>query len=413
MSTTPAKAWWREIDARCWRSLAAAAAGWMLDAMDVMLYAVALESIGQEFGLDKGQRGAIASAMLIFAAAGGVLSGYLSDRLGRVRLLMFSMLTYSVFTALTATAQNVWQLVLWRTLVGIGMGGEWGAGAVLVAETWPAQHRGKAIGLMQSGWAIGYMLAAVLSGIIQPWLGWRALFVAGLFPALIVYWIRRRVPEPELWVEHRQSAAGRSGDNWKQLFRPPLLRRALLTVVASSALLFSYWGLFTWIPSYLSSSDGGAGLNIVKTSGWIVIIQTGAFCGYSSFGFLADRFGRKLIFGLFAIGAAIIVPIFGIYARTPGMLMLLGPLVGFLGHGYFSVFGAMLAELFPAAVRGTAQGACFNIGRLASAAAPWLIGALAEKRGIGAALGATAVGYVVGAIAIACLPETRGRELEQ
>lgn len=410
MNNAKARYWWQEVDARSWRALVAAGTGWMLDAMDVTLYSIALVAIGEEFHLNKSESGAVASATLVASALGGIASGVLADRFGRVRMLMISVLTYSVFTALTATSQNLAQLVLWRVLVGIGMGGEWSAGAVLVAETWPAKHRGKAIGLMQSGWAIGYILAAVIGALILPHWGWRAMFLVGFAPALLTIWIRRNVPESPTWKG--RSTEGPRAIGLLQLFRPPLRNRVLIATATTAALLFSYWGLFTWIPTYLSSRDsGGAGMGIVKSAAWIIPMQIGAFFGYTSFGFLADRFGRKPTFIAFVLGAAMIVPIYGASARSEMTLMVLGPIVGFLGHGYFSLFGAMLAELFPSEIRGTAQGFCYNAGRAASALAPWTIGLLADQHGLGYALGTTSVLYLVGAALVLFLPETRGKEI--
>lgn len=403
--------WWREVDARAWPALAAAGAGWTLDAMDVTLYVIALSSIAAEFDLTKAESGVVASATLVASAFGGIVSGALADRFGRVRMLMISVMIYSVFTALTATSQSFAQLILWRMLVGIGMGGEWSAGAVLVAETWPAQHRGKAIGLMQSGWAIGYVLAAVLGALILPIWGWRVLFLVGFAPALLTIWIRRKVPEPQVWKKLEVSNTS-SRSRIAMLMRPPLRGRVLIATATTASLLFSYWGLFTWVPTYLASHEaGGAGLGIVKSTAWIIPMQIGAFFGYTSFGFLADRFGRKPTFIAFVLGAAAIVPIYGASARSEMTLMILGPLVGFLGHGYFSLFGAMLAELFPSAVRGTAQGFCYNAGRAASALAPWAIGSLADHRGFGYALGMTSILYLVGAGLVLLLPETRGKEI--
>lgn len=394
-----------------WRALIAAAAGWMLDAMDVMLYAFALESIKREFGLTPGGSGALASATLVASAIGGIAFGALSDRFGRVRMLMLSILLYSSFTALTATSQTVWQLVVWRILVGLGMGGEWSAGSVLVAETWPAKHRAKAIGFMQSGWAIGYILAAVLASAIIPTWGWRPLFVVGILPAILVACIRRNIPEPEAWKATRR--VEREGSSLRVLLERTNLRRAIAATLTATCLLFAYWGFFTWLPTYLAvpADRGGAGLGIVKSTTWIIPMQLGAFAGYTTFGFLADRFGRKPVFVAFVIGAAIFVPIFGMSNRYPSLLMILGPLVGFFGHGYFSVFGAMLAELFPSRIRGVAQGLCYNLGRAVSALAPWIIGSLADEHGLGTALACTSVLYIAGAAFILLLPETRGTEI--
>jgi len=405
----PAGSWYRSITPLQWRTLAAAGLGWMLDAMDVMLYAFALTAIRAEFSLSAAAAGALASATLLTSALGGILFGVLADRFGRARALAWSILVYSVFTALTATARSLPALVLWRSLVGIGLGGEWAAGSVLVAESWPAEHRGKAVGLMQSGWAIGYIVAALMASAILPTRGWRVLFAIGVAPALFAWWVRRHVPEPEIWRRTERDARLPIGS----LLRPPLVRNVAAATVLTTCVLFAYWGLFTWIPAYLSSpvSAGGAGMGVVRSTGWIVPMQLGAFLGYVLFGVLADRFGRRPVFMFFVVGAAVLVPIYGRVAASPGLLMALGPLVGFLGHGYFSVFGAMLAELFPSSIRATAQGFCYNSGRAVSALAPFVVGALADRHGIGSALALTSAFFVAAGFLILLLPETRGEAL--
>jgi MFS family permease len=402
--------WYSSITHAQWKTLAAAQFGWMLDAMDVMLYAFALTAIRDEFRLTSAAAGAMASATLLASAFGGVLFGVLADRIGRARALVYSILTYSGFTALTATAGGIPTLLLWRSLVGIGLGGEWSAGSVLVAETWPAEHRGKAIGLMQSGWAIGYILAALLAAAVLPRWGWRPLFVVGIAPALLAGWVLWNVPEPERTGS--EWARGRGGER-AILWQSATLRRIGLASAVTSCVLFAYWGLFTWIPSYLASpvARGGAGLSLVQSAGWIVPMQVGAFFGYTLFGFLADRFGRRPVFLAFVWCAAVLVPVYGQWGRHPGALLAMGPLIGFFGHGYFSVFGAMLAELFPSAIRATAQGLCYNVGRAASALAPFTIGALADRFGIGSALAFTSVFFLIGGALIFLLPETRGGKL--
>jgi len=400
--------WHKSITPLQWKTLAAAQLGWMLDAMDVMLYAFALTAIRDDFHLTSASAGAMASATLLASAAGGVLFGAVADRVGRARALVYSILLYSVFTALTATATGIATLLLWRSLVGFGLGGEWSAGSVLVAESWPAQHRGKAIGLMQSGWAIGYILAALLAAAVLPHWGWRPLFAAGILPALLAGWIMKRIPEPTAWKSSARAKSGRTA-----VWNPAIFRRMVLASSVTSCVLFAYWGLFTWIPTYLSSpvERGGAGMSVVQSSGWIVPMQIGSFFGYTLFGFLADRFGRRPVFLTFVVGAAILVPVYGQWARHPSVLMALGPLIGFFGHGYFSVFGAMLAELFPSAIRATAQGLCYNFGRGVSALAPFTIGAFADRYGIGTALAFTSVFFAAGGALMFLLPETRGKEL--
>jgi MFS family permease len=406
------------IPPAAWRALVAAFLGWMLDGMDIMLYALALQPIRQEFGLSASAAGGLASATLITSAIGGILAGWLADRFGRARVLVWSILVYSFATGGTATAHSLFTLVFWRALVGFGLGAEWSAGSVLVAETWPSSHRGRAIGFVQSGWAIGYLMAAGLAALVIPRFGWRALFLAGVLPALLTVWIRRRVQEPEIWRRQRaaatdHSASGAGASPIAALFRPPLRRLTLAATALATSLLFAYWGLFTWMPTFLSSpvEQGGAGLGLVRSAGFIVPMQIGAFLGYTLFGNLADRLGRRPTFLMFVLAAAAIVPIYGLAARRPMTLLLLGPLVGFFGHGYFSLFGALLAELFPSAIRATAQGVCYNTGRAASALAPFAIGAAADRLGLGSALGLTSGFYLVAAALIFLLPETKGREL--
>jgi MFS family permease len=401
--------WRDQITRQQWRTLFAAQLGWMLDAMDVTLYSFALTAVKREFALTSAVAGALAAAPLVTSALGGMLFGWLSDRYGRARALRWSILAFSAVTGLTATATSLPQLVFWRALAGIGLGGEWAAGSVLVAETWPAEHRGKAIGLMQSAWAIGYMLAAILSAAVLPNWGWRLLFLLGLLPAIATIWMRRGIEEPPRW----QAPSHGSPSTLAAIFRPPLGGTVLKVAALCSCVLFGYWGLFTWLPAYLSSpvERGGAGLTVLQSSGWIIPLQIGAFFGYVTFGFFSDRVGRRPAFLTFVLATAALVPVYGMLGRRVALLMVVGPLIGYFGHGYFSVMGAMMAELFPERVRTTAQGFCYNIGRALAGFAPVTVGALADRFGIGAALAVTSIFFVAGAGVMLLLPETRGREL--
>lgn len=384
--------------------------GFLLDAMDVLLYVFALQALRVEFSLSNAQAGQVSSITLLASAAGGIIAGILSDRFGRRRMLIYTILLYSFASAGTALSTGLVSLLFWRALVGLGLGGEWSAGATLVAETWPAEHRGKAIGFMQSGWALGYMLAAILTALILPRFGWRALFLAGILPALLTILIRRKVEEPLIWREKKTD--GRILD----IFRPPLGRRTLLATALATATLFAYWGLFTWLPGFLSApkSGGGAGLGIVRTSAWIFTMQIGAFFGYLSFGVLADRFGRRPAFLIYVLTAAVLTPVYGLLPSWgyESLLLFAGPLVGFFGTGFFALFGSMLAELYPTPVRGAGQGFTYNFGRGLSALAPYAIGAAADRHGIGAALGINSAFFLIAALLIFALPETRSTELD-
>ncbi len=396
-----------------WLALWAAMLGFMLDAMDVLLYVFALNRIRVEFGLTNAQAGLVASATLVASAAGGILAGLMADRIGRQKTLIYTILVYSLASGGAATSRGLADLLFWRGVIGLGLGGEWSAGAVLVAESWPSEHRAKAIGFMQSGWALGYMLAAGVSAVVLPRFGWRALVLVGVLPALLTVAIRRKVREPEIW--RRRGSGGRPGD----LFRPPLRRRTLVATALATAVLFAYWGLFTWLPGFLSAApeEGGAGLTIVRTSGWVFAMQGGALAGYLCFGFLADRFGRRPAFVGYVAGAALLTPIYGKLPAWTGTdaetwLLVLGPAIGFLGTGYFSLFGALLAELYPTQLRGAGQGFTYNFGRAFSALAPFAVGAVADRKGLGTALALNSGFFLLAAALIFALPETRRTDLK-
>ncbi len=396
------------VDKKAWRALFAAQLGWMLDAMDFLLFTFALIPIAGEFGLSKQEISIPISAALIASAIGGIAFGRIADRIGRVRAMTFSILLYSGATAGMATAQNLWQLVAWRVLVGLGMGGEWSCGSVLVAETWPAKHRAKAMGIMQSGWAIGALFAAGLSALMLERFGWRVLFLVGAAPAIAAFVIRRTVEEPPLWHEHR-----REPSRWVEIFGPQYLRRTFLATLVASSVLVAYWGVTSWLPTFLASpvEQGGAGLTLTRSATWLIVLQVGAFFGYVTFGWIADRIGRRPAFTLFMIAATAVVPLFAFGARSTLTLLTIGPLVGYFVHGYFSLFGAMLAELFPTRIRASAQGFCYNFGRLVSAFAPFAIGAAAPRYGLGFMIALDAVFFALGAVLIWLLPETKGTEL--
>jgi MFS family permease len=380
----------------------------MLDAMDFLLFSFAVIPIREEFGLSNSTMGALTSVALIAGAVGGMVFGRLADRLGRVRALTFSIILYSAATAGLATSVALWQLVAWRIAVGLGMGGEWSCGSVLVAETWPAEHRGKAMGLMQSGWAIGALIAAAASALIIGRYGWRVLFLIGALPAIAAFFIRRSVEEPPVWRDRPRETS-----RWSEMFEKPFLRRTVIATLLSSSVLVAYWGVTSWLPAFLATpiAKGGAGLTVTTSAKWLIALQVGAFFGYISFGWIADRIGRRPAFTFFMIAATLLVPLFAFYARTPMMLLTLGPLLGFFAHGYFSLFGAMLAELFPTRIRAGAQGFCYNGGRLASAAAPLLIGKASQTYSFALVITCAAFFFALGGILVWLLPETKGAEL--
>lgn len=388
------------------RALATTCLGWMLDSMDMMLFSLVLTDLERELHMSAAVAGALMSVSLVAAATGGIFFGWFADKFGRTRALIGSMLLYSVFTACCGLAHSIMQLAIYRVLLGLGIGGEWAAGGALVAETWPDEHRGKAIGIAQASWAVGYALAAGIVALVLPRFGWRAVFFFGIFPALITLWIRKAVHEPAIW---REKSASLPLEN---IFRGKLRRTFFITTGMNAASLFAWWGLFTWIPQFLSlpAAQGGRGLSIVDAALWTALMQVGTFSGYLAFGYLADCFGRKRTYIAFLLIAAVLVPL---YAHAPGTrtVLLLGPLIGFFGTGFFSGFTLIASEGFPTAVRGTAMGLVYNIGRFLGAAAPALIGALADARGFTAALSSIALAFLLAAVIAGGLHGTENRVL--
>ena len=402
-------AWWRAGTPQARRALVAAAMGWMLDAFDVTLFAMALPALRAELGLSAAAAGALGSATLIAAAAGGVLFGLLADKYGRTRALVLSVAIYSVFTAACGFAQDFTQLLVFRILLGIGMGGEWASGAALVSETWPAEHRGKALGLMQSGWAIGYAAAALVNAVVQPAFGWRAVFFVGIVPAFFTLWVRRNVEEPAIWQTARTAVPA----SVSQIFRKPLLGLTLALTVMNTFTLFGWWGFYLWLPSYLTQpvSAGGVGLRLLSSSGFIFLMQAGMWLGYVTFGFVSDRIGRKRTYVAYLLTAAVLLSAY-VSIRNPAVLLALGPFVAFFATGYFSGFGAVTAEIYETSIRASAQGFTYNIGRVASAAAPWAVGSLAATHGFGQALMISSAAFVLAALSWIWIPETKGRMLK-
>ncbi|MBI3567348.1 MAG: MFS transporter [Gemmatimonadetes bacterium] len=404
----------------------------MLDAFDVMLLAMVLSSVISDLALTKAQAGLLGTATLLAAAAGGIGFGFFADRFGRTRALMASVLLYSVFTGMCGLAQNLWQFALCRVFLGIGMGGEWASGAALVSESWSARDRGKALGLMQSAWAVGYGAAAVVTAVVLPRFGWRAVFFVGVLPALLVFWVQRHVEEPPLWTERRAkrtaAGAGRApataataveatadaapATRFRDLFRGSLGRVTIAVTLMNACTLFGWWGLNTWVPAYLSlpTAQGGIGVSTRVMSGLVLLMQVGMWFGYVTFGYIGDAAGRKRTYITYLLMASILLPLYGAM-KDPLVLLALGPFVAFFGTGYFSGFGAITAELYPTSIRATAQGFTYNLGRVASAAAPFIVGSLAASRGFFAAFGVSGAAFLLAAVAWKWIPETKGREL--
>jgi MFS family permease len=391
------------------RVVIAASLGWMLDAFDVMLYSIVLATLMRAFSMSRTTAGLLNALTLIASALGGLVFGVLADRLGRRRMLSASILVYSVFTFACGLSTSIMMLAACRFLLGLGMGGEWNTGAALVAETWPSALRGRALGIVQSSWAVGYAISAVVAGAILAHGSWRWVFFAGILPAALVFWIQSHVPEPPLWerVHAKDRNAGRS-----RKVRGSV--KALVVLTATNTLgMFGWWGLFTWIPAYLvlPASQGGRGFTALSLTGFLVTVNlTGMLPGYLLFGVFADRFGRKRTFAVYLAAAAAAVPLLA-GAREAGWILVFACVAAFFGTGFFTGSGIIGSEIFPTESRATALGISYNVARGLSALAPVTIGALSERHGLAWAFGASALAFAAAACVALLLPETRGVEL--
>jgi len=390
------------------RVVVAASLGWMLDAFDVMLYSIVLATLMRAFGMSRTTAGLLNALTLAASALGGLLFGVLADRFGRRRMLGASIMVYSVFTFACGLSNSIFALAVFRFLLGLGMGGEWNTGATLVAETWPAALRGRALGIVQSSWAVGYALSAVVAGLILAHTNWRWVFFVGILPAAVVLWIQLSVPESPLWERARVAAL--PGEKRRALRRS--LRPLLILTLANTFGMFGWWGLFTWIPAYLvlPAAQGGRGFTALSLTGFLVVLNLlGMLPGHLLFGVVADRFGRRAAFAGYLAAAAVSVPLLAA-ARQPALILLFATVAAFFGTGFFTGSGIIGSELFPTQARATALGISYNVARGLSALAPVTIGALSERHGLSWAFGASALAFAAAAILGLLLPETLGAE---
>src|SRR5579864_1819401 len=415
-ATTPQRAfgWISDLGPRERRAFTACVGGWALDAMDVQLYSFVIPALIATWGITNGQAGVLGTAALLVSALGGWLAGWFADRFGRVLTLQIAIMWFAAFTFLSGLAQNFNQLFAARAVMGLGFGGEWAAGAVLLGEVIRPEHRGKALGVMQAGWALGWGAAALLYAlffsVFPAATAWRALFLIGIVPALLVFWIRRFVEESPVYLESRKQLAAQ-GDrpSFLEIFRPPLLRITFLGGLMGTGAQGGYYAVTTWLPTFLRTERK---LSVLDSAGYLAVSIGGAFCGYLAAGFLADRIGRRLTFLVFAIGAGAVAVIYTMISFGNTAMLALGFPLGFFASGVFSAMGPFFTEHFPTRVRGVGQGFAYNIGRATGALFPALVGILSTKTPLGYAIGLFAgLAYATMAVAAFLLPETRGKVL--
>ena len=398
------------------RTLLAAALGWMLDAFDAMLYALVLAYVMRDLGMSKATSGLLYTLTLLASGIGGVFFGFLADRIGRKRALMLSILTYSICSFASGLSTTVLMLAVFRFILGLGMGGEWNTGATLVAETWPDELRAKAISVVQSSWAIGYALAALVAGIVLRYANWRMVFFVGILPGIVTLWIQNRVPESQMWLEHHKTPTHDIPveDSFLLIFRAPYRKSTIALLLLNFFGLFAWWGLFTWIPPYLSLPVelGGRGFGIMGTATLLIVLNLfGMFPGYISFGWVADHLGRRKSFMLYTFAAALLVPLYAM-ARSQAVLLLLGTIVAFFGTGFFSGSGIIGSEIFPTRVRARALGFTYNGARTLSSIAPYVIGRVGHAKGLCWAFYLCGAAFLLASLMATQLPETRGKRLE-
>ncbi|MBR1219321.1 MFS transporter [Bradyrhizobium sp. U87765 SZCCT0131] len=411
---TSLTAFYRDMNVAERRTFWACATGWALDGMDFMIYPLVIGTIIKLWNVDAGLAGLAGTVTLLASAIGGWVAGFLCDRIGRVRTLQITIVWFSLFSLVCAFVQNFDQLLIARALLGFGFGGEWAAGAVLMGETIRAQYRGRAVGSVQSGWAIGWGLAvlaqALLFSLLPAEQAWRWMFALGVLPALLVFYLRRYVEEPKVAAETlaRQTAAGDRPAMW-EIFSGPILKTTILASLVATGCQGGYYAITFWVPRFLTTERK---LSIVSSTGYLAALIVGSFIGYLVGAWLADRIGRRNLFLIFSLGAIAVVLLYTQMALSNELLWVLGFPLGFFASGYFSGIGAFLTELYPTRLRGSGQGFCYNFGRGIGALFPFLVGFLSQSTTLANAIAIFAVAaYALFFLAAYALPETRGRVL--
>jgi MFS family permease len=396
------------------KTLIAAFAGFGTDAFDYMIYPMIIPTLIAVWGMTKAEAGYIATGALITSAIGGWAAGVLADKYGRVRMLQLTVLWFSFFTFLSGFTNSYEQLFVTRALQGLGFGGEWSVGSVLVAEMIQPRHRGKAVGLVQSSWAVGWGGAAlafgVVSALVPPELAWRILFWLGVLPAFLIFYLRRNLKDPEVYHANRAKMK-KDGDegSFLEIFSPQLLSTTLRASLLATGMQGAAYAIITWLPTYLTTERQ---LSVLNTSGYLLVLILGSFLGVLTSAYLSDRLGRRHCFILFAVGAGVLVVTYTQIPVTDSLMLLLGFPLGFFLNGIFAGIGAYLSELFPSRVRGSGQGFCYNVGRAVGSICPALVGYMSETMPLGVAIGYMAAGaYLLVILSVLTLPETKGREL--
>jgi MFS family permease len=406
--------WYARLSPEGKRAFKASFAGWATDAFDFMVFSFVMASLINLWGLDRGKAGLLGTVTLIFSSIGGWVAGMLADRYGRVRVLQGTILWFSFCTLAIGFAQNFEQIFFLRALQGLGFGGEWAVGAVLIGEIVAPEHRGKAVGLVQSGWAIGWGAAAILYSIafsvLPESLAWRSLFWVGILPALLVLYIRRQVQEPDVFERtHAAEVRGAQRISVWAIFSPSLLRRTVLASLLCTGIQGGFYAMSTWLPAFLKIERH---LSVLDTGAYLFVIIVGSFCGYVAGAYLADYWGRRRNFMLFSVLSLVSVCLYLTLPLSNVQMLWLGFPLGFSSCGIFSGVGAYLTELYPSQFRATGQSFTYNFGRGIGALFPSLVGVLSHSTSLAMALAIfSGPAYGLVWLTVLPLPETKGASL--
>lgn len=396
-------------------------AGWVFDFYDLILFTFLLIPIAAEYHFSNIQMSYVLGASLAATAVGGVIFGILSDRFGRKVVLQWTIVTYSIGAFLSGLASTFWLLMIFRIITGLGVGGEWGTGQTYIGETFPAKVRGRFCGIMQTGAPLGIVLASVVGGLVMPLIGWRACFFVSVLPALLVLYIRRHLPESDLWLRRKEAQKKQPGLQLKMLgegirqftalFSKPIRKYFLLGLVLAIFDMSAYWLTYSWMPGYLHQERN---MTLTKSAFWIIFTQTGGFLGYLIFGFIADKLGRRPAYSLYsvlmAIGLLMVTVFWNFIAAYPMIILGFMFLVGF-GTGMFGGFGSLFSEIFPTSVRNTAMGSAFNLARGIQFLTPVMISVIAVHYGLHGGIALAAFFALLTGAWIWTFPETRGKKL--
>lgn len=390
------------------RVLIGSAVGYAMDGFDLLIVGFMLGAIGAGLGLSAPQGAFLVTATLIGAVLGGILFGMLSDKVGRVRVLTWTIVIFAVFTGLCALAQDYWSLLVFRTMAGLGLGGEYGIGMAMVAEAWPDSMRARASSYVGLGWQAGVLAAAVVTPWLLPVIGWRGMFAVGMIPAIIAFCIRHGLDEPERFVAG-VGRADRHASSLRMLVADAAtVRISVAMVVLCGVQNFGYYGVMIWLPNYLATHFH---YGLTRSAGWTAVTILGMCIGIYGFGEIADRIGRRPAFLSYMLGAAIMVVV---YARltSPGTLLIGGAVMGFFVNGMIGGYGALMSELYPTVARATAQNVLWNIGRAIGGFGPVVVALIATRWGVPTAVALLAALYLLDVVALLLLiPERRGSVL--